>query len=486
MKAFIIHLWALALTLSLPLHAETKVGDETDWEASIVTLDVTSKRYDFFQPWSRSVKQVTKNGVVIAPDRILTTADGLEDNIMVRVQKRGRGAWWEGAIDWVDYHSNLAMIRCDQTPFWSDLKPVKLSESLSETDSYFIARWTNGRFEKRRTDFDRFSVQGAELMPVNHIQMILTSEIDGAGWAEPVIQDGVIAGLTSAHQNNKSIVIPAPFIRSILEAKSEGTYSGLGYFSFIWQPSSNPATLDFLDLEGPQRGALVIEVPTLPGRSPVLKRRDIILEVDGFKIDIQGDYLDPDYGYLMLENLSTRGKWAGDQVHLKVWRQGEIVDVTYEIPSIDLSWNQVGNRKYDEVPEFLIAGGLLFQPLTQDLLRNWPRRAPFRLSYYQNEPATEERKAILMLTQILPDPYSLGYEGNRFLPLESVNHQKTTSIEELIKALQEPTDGFHILKFMPGASPGTLVLDAGQMQSATERILQRYGIPAASHQAMTR
>jgi len=37
---------------------------------------------------------------------------------------------------------------------------------------------------------------------------------------------------------------------------------------------------------------------------------DIICKVDGFDIDIQGYYQDPDCGQLILENLATRGHFA--------------------------------------------------------------------------------------------------------------------------------------------------------------------------------
>ncbi len=74
---------------------------------------------------------------------------------------------------------------------------------------------------------------------------------------------------------------------------------------------------------------LVINIPFTPGVKPVLKARDIILKVDGFEVDIQGDYQDPDYGPLILENLATRRKWAGDEVKLEIVREGKVQEVSY-------------------------------------------------------------------------------------------------------------------------------------------------------------
>jgi len=48
-------------------------------------------------------------------------------------------------------------------------------------------------------------------------------------------------------------------------------------------------------------------------------------------------------------------------------------------------------------------------------------------------------------------------------------------------ALQKPQDGFHTVEFLRGDNLRRIVLDAGMMDEATKRILERYRIPAASH-----
>jgi len=36
----------------------------------------------------------------------------------VRVQKGGRGPWWNAKIDWIDHHANLATLRISEPGFW--------------------------------------------------------------------------------------------------------------------------------------------------------------------------------------------------------------------------------------------------------------------------------------------------------------------------------------------------------------------------------
>ncbi|PYL01119.1 MAG: hypothetical protein DME19_02690, partial [Verrucomicrobia bacterium] len=254
----------------------------------------------------------------------------------------------------------------------------------------------------------------------------------------------------------------------------------LGYFDFTWQPAENPETLDYLKLEGEKRGVVVIDAPKKSGVEPVVRPRDVLLQVDGFDIDTQGDYLDPGYGHLLLENISTRNKWAGDPVRLKIWRDGRAQDVVYRLPKAEDAARLVPEAPFDQEPEYLIAGGLVFQPLTKNYLRSWgqdwERRAPFRLAYFRNQDPAPERPAIVILSQVLPDIFNLGYQESRQLVLEKVNGQKVNYLSDLQQALQKPANGFHTLEFMKGDTLQRIVLDAATLEAATKRVLDRYGI----------
>src|SRR5207253_10986542 len=50
-------------------------------------------------------------------------------------------------------------------------------------------------------------------------------------------------------------------------------------------------------------------------------------------------------------------------------------------------------------------------PIWQD----WERRAPFRLAYFRSQDPTPERPAVVILSQVLPDFYNLGYQESRQL-----------------------------------------------------------------------
>lgn len=467
---------ALALSLSAALAADKSF--EELWQRAVVTIEVTRKQYDYLQPWSRRVDQVTKIGTITDKKEIITTADHLSNHTLVRLQK-GRGRWFEGKVTWIDYHANLATISCGDEVFWEGTKSVDLAKVAPRRGVAQVVRWRNGILEFRNVDIARLVVKRGKITFMDQLQLELDSDMQGIGWAEAIVQDDKLIGIASAKDDQTITAVPSSFILARLADRADGDYQGLGYFSFVWQTAENPDTLAFLGQDGEPRGVIVIEVQTNNPANP-LRRRDVILEIDGFKIDVQGDYNDPDYGNLLLENLASRTKKAGDVVKIKIARGGEEMTLDYVLPKTEYGVQLVPLAVPDREPEYLIAGGLVFQPLTVPFLQSWGvdwnRKAPFHLSYAARAESTPAQPSRVVLSMVLPDPVNLGYQEFRMLIVEKLNGKKISRLEDLIAAKNEPKDGFHLIEFQKGDSLQRMVLDAAETDAATQRVLERYGI----------
>jgi hypothetical protein len=169
---------------------------------------------------------------------------------------------------------------------------------------------------------------------------------------------------------------------------------------------------------------------------------------------------------------------------MQIWRDGKPMDVTYRLPKYEYSTSLVPFGTYDQEPEYMIVGGLVFQPLTDSYLQSWGtdwrRRAPFRLYHYRDEPATKERSALVLLSQVLPDAYNIGYQEQKYLVVDKVNGQRINRLPDLKQALEKPMNGYHVIEFVQSDSLRRLVLRAdGNEQEATARILKRYRINEA-------
>lgn len=467
----------VSLALSTGLAADR---DLARWENSLVTLEVNSEGYSYIQPWARQSRTVQKSGVVMKNHLVLTTADQMGNLLLVRLQKGGRGKWYSGRLVWIDYHSNLALVTTEDEDFWKGLQPATLMSKIPLSGESRLLRWRGGQIEARKMEINRPIIRTGKLTFVDVMHLELDGEVQGIGWSEPIIDGGNIIGLVSEQSGTGGLAIPAPFIKRVLDARAKGDYPGLGFFNFYWQRAENPATLTYLKRESTEQGVIVIESMAKINEEPILKPKDVILEIAGFEIGPEGDYQDPVYGRIMLEALGTRNVWAGDEVPMKIWRDGELMNLRYKLPRAEFKEEMIPDEVFDEPPQYLIAGGLVFQPLTVPYLKSWgadwQRSAPFRLAYLKQSVPKDKREAIVILSMILPDPFNLGYQSVRNVIVHEVNGRPIVHLQDVEEALKTPKDGFHIVTFAEGESPGKIVLDAADTDAATRRIIRTYGI----------
>jgi len=452
------------------------------WENAIIHIEVTSKAYNYIQPWERSERKVYKSGVVVEGRQIITTADGLADQTVIRLKKQGDGLFSLGRVAWIDYQADLAAITTDEKDFWTGLQPARLADPVPIAGQVRILRWRDDVLENRQGEIERLAVENSVLSFVSAPALKIDSTIPGAGYGEAVTVGDKLIGLACAQGGDAVTAIPSSFIAPILQAEQAKTYTGLGYFDFTWDAAENPLNLDHLKLPGPARGIIVKETGLKPGVVSPVHPRDVILQIDGFDIDAEGNYRDPQYKKLSLENLSSRGKWAGMDCKLKIWRDGKEQDIVYKLPKAEYTDELVPEQLFDQDPEYVLAGGFVFVPLSEPYLRSWGptwrQHSPFRLFYYNMAKVTPERSQRVVLSQVLPYPANIGYEGLRNTVIDEINGMKIRRISDIVTALKSPVGGFDVFKFESGEPVQEAVLDASKMDEATQEIMAHYHIPA--------
>jgi len=475
----------LLMTPVLNLNAATEdkssTSDKFAWDNSIIHIEVTCKEYNYVQPWARSERKASKSGVVIANHRIVTTAEDLADQTLIRLKKQGGGLFSLGRVVWVDYHANLAVLTTDEKDFWTGLQPATLADPTPISGETRILRWEDDQLENRQGEIEHMTVDDSALSYISVPILKIDSTIPGAGYGEAITTSGKLIGLACQADGDTISVIPSSFIASILRARENNTYTGLGYFDFTWDTTENPLTLDYLKLPGPTRGVIVKEIGLKPGVVSPVKPHDVILQIDGFDIDAQGYYHDPQYKKLLLENLSSRNKWAGMDCKMKIWRDGKEQDIVYKLPKAEYSDDLIPYQSFDRDPEYVLTGGFVFVPLTNAYLRSWGaswrQKAAFGLFYYNMDKVHPDRPERVVLSQVLPDPVNLGYESLRNIVLDEVNGMKIKQLSDLPTALKSPVNGFDIFKFESGEVVQMAVLDAGELNNATRKIMTQYHIP---------
>lgn len=453
-------------------------GDVLDrFQDSLVELELSRKGYNYRLPWVTGRSQTKKNGIVIPGRRILTTADDVSGSVLVRVQKDGAGQKYEASFVWVDYYANLAVLEVEEDTFWKGLKAVSFAPEVPQSGQLYVLRWRSGRLEARSAEIERLFIGKSQTSYVEHLQLEVTSEIDSAGWAEVVVQGNAVVGLTSS-ANGKSLMIqPSTLIRDVLDARASAKNPGLGFFDFIWQPGTNPALLESKGITDTDHGIVVTRVGIKRVAPETLQKGDVIVKIAGFPIDIEGKYPDPDYGRLSFEHLATRDVMAESILPMTIWRDGKKMKLEYTLPRAEFSKDLVPDAEYDLKPEYLIAGGLIFQPVTGPYLSAFGKNPPFLLRYYDYQRPVTDRDGLVVLSGVMPDPYNRGYEDSQQLIVDTVNGQPIANLRDLVAALKAPSGEFHRIVFFEDHPLRSIVLDAGTMALATVRVLERYRVP---------
>jgi hypothetical protein len=133
-------------------------------------------------------------------------------------------------------------------------------------------------------------------------------------------------------------------------------------------------------------------------------------------------------------------------------------------------------HSYDIRPRYVLYGGLLFQPMSLDLLEAY-RISDLRVRHFFDFFVTDQlylqHPEVIILTNVLPDPINTYLMAFRNDIVDEINGKKIGTLQDLARAFEEPSDRF-VIKMIGDDPP--LVLDAKKVEAARERIKTRYNV----------
>lgn len=476
---------AFALGASLALSLATFARPDHPLERQIVTVRVTSQSWNEYRPWQKNRPRTeTFLGTVIAGNRILTIADDLADATLIQIEKFDRPPRIPAQIAHCDYQAGLALLTVDDPNFFDDLDPVEIAENMDGED-YYSASWKSGQLTFSACRWSQARVFDSDVPYVSYAGIYFITDLKGGGWGEPLFSGNKLVGITSAQSDSRATVLPAERIQAYLRATERPVYPGFAHFGISYQYNKGTAQSAYAGQKGLPTGIRVRQC--LPGGSAEghVKPGDILLTLDGHSIDSLGDYIHPRYGPLDVNLIATEGHYAGDRISANLLRDGE--EISLEIPLVNTppSAALIPDERVDTPPPYLVAGGFVFRELDTPYLRAWGNKwynkipAYLRcLSEMRGESPTPEQQRLIVLADVFPDQYNLGYHDMSQNIVKSVNGYPIDSIQKMEAAFQHSTRGFHIIEFMPSYGTSTVILDAETFDSATASIMEKYQIPS--------
>ena len=474
-----------ALFTTLLFVFATEARTQNPLEQRIVRVRVTSQTWNEYRPWQKEKPQTRSYiGTVIEGNRILMLAQDLNDTTLIQVEKYDRPPRVPARIVHCDQQVGLAIITVDDPKFFEELEPVDIAENADGKD-YYCATWKSGQLSLAACRWSSATVYNSGVPYLDYVKISFITDMTGGGWGEPLFSGNQLVGLCTSLDDNTVRAFPAEQIQAYIHAVDRPTYPDFAYLGIKYQYNKGAAQATYAGQQGNPTGIRICSC--IPGSSAdgILQSGDILLELDGHKIDALGDYDHPRYGPLDVGLIANENHYAGDVIAARILRDKKEITVKIPLKNLPPSAALIPDVRIGTPPAYLMAGGFVFRELDVPYLQSWGNEWPNSIPAYlrtlynlRSDSPTPEQRRFIILTDVFPDEYNLGYHDMENAIVMRVNGQPIDSIRKMEEAFQHPKNGFHVIEFLPSYGMEKVILDANQYEAATQSIMEHYQIPA--------
>ena len=500
---------------------------------SVFKLKVSKCHPWYSRPWVR-LPQEPSTSTAWAYDKknkyVLTNNHCVDDAVSVQVYKRGVPKPYNADVLCRAPELDLALLRVDDDQFWENIEPIPLETSSTYMgDAVSVVGYPTG---------GRICVTSGVVSRVDYrnTNAFLTIQIDAAinpgNSGGPVLnEEGNCVGIAfskniSKRLENIGYIIPVEVIKHFMKHyESNQKYLGVCSRGFDFQllendavrkhlglddplpikqintaPSSPDDIVKSLQQEGdkkindakneiqtevenssqqqlgpPYSGIRVTYIPVWGSCYGILQEGDIILELDGHRIENAGTIKFHDGEYIMLDYLFTQ-KMVGDVMKVKLVRNNEIIFVEYPLEA----------RKYlipskPDHLKYLIVGGLVFLPMSSNVVNRKSICNELRSTCYRPHRDSVDEEMVI-LQDILTHKSNLGYKAQPVSQLKTFNNIPIKNIDHLIDLVENCTDQWMNFEFDNNMQKN-IFFETEEARIATKEVMEQNFIP--SYRALT-
>jgi len=474
----------VAALLLLPSAAVFAATNDRDMRRATVQIHFTASSPDYLQPWQAGRQGGgTGSGVVIEGRRILTNGHVVANAAYLSVRKSGDVKKYPARVAFAGHDGETAVLTVDDESFFDGTVTAKFGGLPYQRDKVAVYGYPIGGTDLSVTEG---IVSRVGVTPYSHsARALLAVQTDAAinpgNSGGPVFQDGKLIGIAfqhSASAQNIGYVVPMPIIERFLNDIKDGRYDFIPELGIWWQSAENDGLRKAVGLRNDNRGVLVTKVAFGGSAWGVLKEGDALMSVSGVKIGQDGTIPFRDDERIDFSDIISR-RQTGETVEAAVVRGGKELSVQIPMrPSSDL----VPGPRYDAKPAYFIVGGLVFMPLSDELIG--ARGGGFRVrSLSADGMPTPERTEVVVISHVLAHEFNRGYHSWSMAPVTRVNGRLIGKLTDLVDAFKTPVGGRHEIECEHysgyGDNKGTrIVLEADAAAKVLPAILARYGVPS--------
>jgi S1-C subfamily serine protease len=417
---------------------------------------------------------------VVSGNRVVTNAHVVSNARFLTLEKENDPKKYIAKVEHIAHDCDLALLKVEDDGFFRDTVPLEIGdipEIETEVSVYGYPiggeRLSVTRGVVSRVDFRSYVHSAVD----SHLTIQIDAAINPGNSGGPVLQKGKVVGVafqgfSGDVAQNVGYMIPTPVIRRFLKDVEDGVYDRYMDLSIGVVNTLNPALRKGLGLPAEDIGVMVASVASAGVCQGYLKPRDVVLSIDGLPVASDGT-VEMHGDRVQMAEVVER-KFRGDSVNIEVWRDRQKLQVTVPLAR---GWPfTMQSNQFDVQPTYVLFGGLLFQPLSRNLM-SVVQFQNLKVNYFFEAFSPREiyqaHPEVIVLTGILADPINTYLGEFREGIVESINGEAIRTLQEMSEQLAKPSE-FYVFRFVGNGKP--LVLEKAAVDAAKERIHGRYGV----------
>ena len=443
---------------------------------AIVKIYTTAKEPSYKKPWINRVIRSNGSGAVIDNNLILTNAHVVANQTYIEVQRYDIAKRYIGKVVAVSHELDLALITTEDKSFFNGIEPLKIGILPESEQKILVYGYPMGGKTQSvtsgvvsRIEHQRYVHSGEKFLAIQ-----VDAAINPGNSGGPAISNGKIVGVVMqgiTFSQNIGYLVPTVMIKHFLKDREDGKIDGVPQLHLFISKLENPSAKRYYGLDKNQTGIIVDRVMPLGNSAGVLKEGDIILSIDGKRIEDDGTVAFREGEYTSAKYLTDLHQF-GDTVKLKVWRDRKEIDLNITMNKRNNNVWLIKTFQYDKDPTYFIYGGYLFSPLVENLVESGKSKD---CSIYGllNKFATKDKREQPILLGVFADRSNRGNQDlYNYLPIK-INGKKIKDFKELYTTMYNQKDGFIVLE---DANKMQVIIDVNEAKARHKLILQMYNV----------
>lgn len=452
---------------------------------AIVKVYTFSNYPDYYNPWAMQGPRASSgSGSIIANNLILTNAHVVSNQTFLQVRKYGDTQRYRAKVVAVSHLTDLALLTVEDSQFFDGAAILDFGQLPETQQEVLVYGFPIGG--------DTLSITKGVISRIEHQPYVHSSSVFLAGQIDAAINPGnsggpvlvndkivgvVMQGITSAQ--NIGYMVPIPVIEHFLNDLKDGILDGYPSLGVGLQDMENEDLRRYYQMDTDMSGVLINQIVAGSPADGRLEIGDVLLQVEDYSIGNDGTVEFRANERTSL-NYVIQQKQIGEDLRMTILRSGELSEISINLYRSMAKDQLVPMEQYETLPTYYIFGGMVFCPLSKDLLNiwgsQWYQSAPRELAccLLNNVPEREGEQVVVLL-KVLATDVNEGYQDISNWVVDRVNGEKIWNMVDLVEKIEKSSEPYIVLEDKYNKK---IIIDRDKAINSSEDILEIYRIPS--------